>query len=226
MNTRSTNWSASYCVSGRVEVGDVRGFVLPLVEKSRMEVETVMVHIVGIAGSLRLESLNAALLRAALEVMPDQCGLQIETITDIPLYNGDVEETDGLPDPVTRLKDAVADADGLLLVTPEYNNSVPGVFKNAIDWMSRPASDISRVFGGKPVAVIGASPGGFGTVLAQQSWLPILRTLSTRPWWGGRLQVSKAGAAFDEQRRLADEALRERLRTFVHGFCGFCSEPR
>src|SRR3546814_9200020 len=67
------------------------------------------------------------------------------------------------------------------MVTPEYNNSLPGVFKNAIDWMTRPAADIARVFGGKPVAVIGASPGGFGTQLGQNAWLPVLRTLGTAP---------------------------------------------
>jgi len=81
---------------------------------------------------------------------------------------------------------AIAAADGLLLVTPEYNNSIPGVFKNAIDWLSRPPADISRVFGGKPVAIIGASPGGFGTILSQEAWLPVLRTLGTKPWFGGR----------------------------------------
>jgi chromate reductase, NAD(P)H dehydrogenase (quinone) len=68
----------------------------------------------------------------------------------------------------------------LLLATPEYNNSMPGVFKNAIDWLSRPPSDIPRIFGSRPVTVIGGSPGGFGTVLAQNAWLPVLRTLGVR----------------------------------------------
>jgi chromate reductase, NAD(P)H dehydrogenase (quinone) len=77
-----------------------------------------------------------------------------------------VEAAEGIPEPVTALKDVIAAADGLLLVTPEYNNSIPGVFKNAIDWLSRPPADIQRVFGGKPVALTGASPGGFGTILS------------------------------------------------------------
>ena len=77
----------------------------------------------------------------------------------MPLYDGDVEAAEGIPPQVVRLKDAVAAADGLLLVTPEYNNSIPGVFKNAIDWMTRPPADIARVWGGKPVAVIGGEPG-------------------------------------------------------------------
>src|SRR3954469_1439969 len=96
--------------------------------------------------------------------MPAGAELRIEAIEGIPLYNGDVEAAEGLPARVVELKKKIADADGLLLATPEYNNSIPGVFKNAIDWLSRPASDIPAVFGRKPVAVIGASPGGFGTL--------------------------------------------------------------
>lgn len=85
---------------------------------------------------------------------------------------------------MAALKDRIAAADGLLLVTPEYNNSIPGVFKNAIDWLSRPASDIGRVFDGKPVGLIGATPGGMGTPFSQTAWLPVLRTLGTRPFFG------------------------------------------
>jgi NAD(P)H-dependent FMN reductase len=95
---------------------------------------------------------------------------------------------------------------------------VPGVFKNAIDWMSRPASDIARVFGGKPVTLIGASPGNFGTILSQNGWLPTLRTLGAELWTGGRLMVSGAGKAFDDQGDLIDEAVREKLARFMAGF--------
>ena len=120
-----------------------------------------------------------------------------------------------------RLKEAIAGADGLLLATPEYNNGVPGVFKNVIDWASRPAADIGRVFGGRPVALIGASPGGFGTILSQDNWLSVLRTLGTRPWFEGRLMVSRAGGLFDDQGRLTDDATRARLRDFIAGFAAF-----
>ncbi|MGH8630439.1 MAG: NADPH-dependent FMN reductase, partial [Burkholderiales bacterium] len=113
----------------------------------------------------------------------------------------------------------------LLLVTPEYNNSIPGVFKNAIDWLSRPPADIAKVFGGRPVGVIGATPGGFGTILAQNGWLPVLRTLGTRPWFGGRLQVSRAGNVFSEAGELTDEAIREQLRKYLAGFVGFIKNP-
>jgi NAD(P)H-dependent FMN reductase len=126
-----------------------------------------MINLIGLAGSLRRGSLNAVLLRAAAKRSPPESAVVIESIRGIPLYDGDVEAGEGVPAGVTALKDAIANADGLLLVTPEYNNSIPGVFKNAIDWLSRPPGDIKRVFGGKPVALMGASPGGFGTTLSQ-----------------------------------------------------------
>jgi len=178
-----------------------------------------MTHIIGLSGSLRRHSFNSGLLRAAAMETPEGSVLEIGSIADIPLYDGDVE-AQGIPAPVTALKDRVAAADGLLLVTPEYNNGIPGVFKNAIDWLSRPSSDIGRTFGGKPVAVIGASPGGFGTILSQAAWLPVLRTLGADHWSGGRLMVSHAGQAFDAEGNLIDEAVRQRLRAFLAGFVG------
>jgi chromate reductase, NAD(P)H dehydrogenase (quinone) len=180
-----------------------------------------MTKIIGIAGSLRTGSLNAALLRAAAQLMPDGASLEIATIKGIPLYDGDVEANEGIPQTVAALKDRIAAADGLLLVTPEYNNAMPGVFKNAIDWLSRPPADIPRVFGNRPVAVIGASPGGFGTVLAQNAWLPVLRTLGTQPWFNGRLMVSRAASVFNNEGEIVDEKIKTQLQQFVHDFVGF-----
>lgn len=176
-----------------------------------------MTRIVGLSGSLRRQSYNSGLLRAAVEAMPEGATLEIGSIAEIPLYNYDVE-VEGIPGPVASLKDRIAAADGLLLVTPEYNNSIPGVFKNAIDWLSRPPSDAARVFNGKPVAVIGASPGGFGTILSQAAWLPVLRTLGAHHWSGGRLMVPQAGKVFDTEGNLTDGAVFEKLRDFLVGF--------
>jgi NAD(P)H-dependent FMN reductase len=176
--------------------------------------------IIGISGSLRRGSFNTSLLRAAADLMPVGHELRIESIDGVPLYNGDVE-AEGIPTRVAELKKAIREAHGLLLSTPEYNNSIPGVLKNAIDWISRPASDIKGIFGGKPVALMGASPGGFGTILGQNAWLPVLRTLGTKPWYGGRLLVSRAATVFDEHGKLVDENIRKQLEPFLRGFVEF-----
>src|SRR5581483_3259011 len=123
-----------------------------------------MNKIVGIAGSLRRGSFNAALLKAASELVPSGTEVVTASIREIPLYDGDVEAQSGIPKSVQELKDQIASADGVLLVTPEYNNSIPGVFKNAIDWASRPPADLARVFNNRPVAVMGATPGRGGTI--------------------------------------------------------------
>lgn len=177
-----------------------------------------MATILGISGSLRAGSYNTALLRASAGVMPAGATLEIATLGGIPLYDGDVEANEGIPSAVQALKERIIACDGLLVATPEYNNSIPGVLKNAIDWLSRPPADIARVFGDRPVAVVGASPGGFGTILAQGAWLPVLRTLGTRPWFGGRLMVSRAGQVFNEAGEMVDEKTKAQLRHFLQGF--------
>jgi chromate reductase, NAD(P)H dehydrogenase (quinone) len=185
-----------------------------------------MTKLVGLSGSLRQASYNSALLRAATGLMPEGSELVVETIRGVPLYDGDLEETQGIPERVTALKEAIATADGLLLVTPEYNNSIPGVFKNAIDWLSRPPADIKRVFGGKPVALIGASPGGFGTILSQNAWLPVLRTLGADLWTGGRMMVSRAPTVFSQDGTLADQKIEEQLRKYLEGFVAVARDAR
>jgi len=180
-----------------------------------------MSTIIGVAGSLRRGSYNAALLRNAVELTPEGVTLEIASIRGIPLYDEDVERESGIPATVAELKDKIAAADGLFLVTPEYNASIPGVLKNAIDWLSRPTKDIPRVFGNKAVAIAGVTPGRAGTRLSQAAWLPVLRTLGTRPWFGKQLYVSDAGTTFDEAGRLTDTKMRDQLQSYMAGFAKF-----
>ncbi|QRM57016.1 NADPH-dependent FMN reductase [Sinorhizobium sp. BG8] len=180
-----------------------------------------MTRLIALSGSLRKDSYNTALMKAAIAMAPAGTDIVEGSIRGIPLYDGDVEAAEGIPEAATRLKDLIAGADGVMLFTPEYNNSIPGVLKNAIDWLTRPSSDIGRVFGNKPFAITGASPGNFGTLLSQEAWLPVMRTLGTRPWFGQKLMVSKAGSVFDADGRIVDEATEKRLRSFVEGFCAF-----
>jgi chromate reductase, NAD(P)H dehydrogenase (quinone) len=183
-----------------------------------------MTKVLGISGSLRRGSHNSSLLRAATRLMPPQASLEVASIRGIPLYDYDVE-VQGIPAAVTQLKEAIVAADGVLLVTPEYNNSLPGVFKNAIDWLSRPPADARRVFAGKPFAVIGASAGNWGTVLSQAAWLPVLRTLGTLTWFGARLQVARAATVFDDSGNLKDAAVEEQLKQFLAGYVSFLRRP-
>ncbi|MFW6051121.1 MAG: NADPH-dependent FMN reductase [Myxococcota bacterium] len=179
--------------------------------------------IVGIAGSIRKRSYNRALLEAAAEVAPPQVTVEIHGIEGIPVYDGDLESERGIPAPVAELKERIAASDGLLLASPEYNNSLPGPLKNAIDWLTRPPKDIGRVFGGRPVGVLGVTPGRGGTRFAQTAWLPVFRTLSMRPWFGKNLYLAGAGDLFDEDLRLTDDKVRALLTEYMHGFAEFAS---
>ena len=185
-----------------------------------------MLTLIGLSGSLRRGSYNTAVLRAAASLMPSGSELRIESIAGFPLYDGDAESASGVPQPVSLVKDAIASADGLLLVSPEYNNSIPGVAKNAIDWLSRPPGDIGRVFGDKPVAIAGASPGGFGTILAQNAWLPVFRTLGADLWAGGRLLVSRANSVVDANGTIVDSATLDNLGKFVSGFVAYVRQRK
>ena len=185
-----------------------------------------MPTILAISGSLRNKSFNTMLLRAAVVATPAGTTTTIASIKDIPLYDGDIEAATGLPPEVRALKEHIVAADGLLLVSPEYNNGIPGVFKNAIDWLSRPAADIPRVFGDRPVGVIGATPGRGGTAMAQAAWLPVLRTLGTQLYTGGRLQVGGASKVFDVEGALVDDTVRGLLETYMAGFARFVARAR
>lgn len=185
-----------------------------------------MAAIIGICGSLRRASFNLMLLHASVEAAPPETSIEVESIREIPLYDGDVEAEQGIPPAVQRLKDRIAGSDGVLIVTPEYNNSMPGVLKNAIDWLSRPASDIGRVFRGRPVALMGTTPGPGGTALSQAAWLPVLRTLGMRPWFEGRVLIPGASKVFDTNGRVTDAATQDRIRTFVEEYAAFVDAQR
>ena len=185
-----------------------------------------MITIVGISGSLRKHSFNAGLLRAAAEAVPEGSSLSIKSIKGIPLYNADVEETEGIPQVVSDLKEDIAAADGLLMVTPENNNSIPGVFKNAMDWLSRPPEDRRRVFGNLPVGLMGATPGSFGTAFSQYAWLPVLRVLGSQVWSGRLMWVGGAMKKFDEEGNLIDDGVRKQLTKYMSGFADFVTRMK
>ncbi|MGE0529953.1 MAG: NADPH-dependent FMN reductase [Hyphomonadaceae bacterium] len=160
------------------------------------------VRVLGVAGSLRLGSLNRALLRAAVKLAPS--GMTIETfdLNEVPLYNGDVEAA-GDPPGVAAFKEAIRAADAVLFVTPEYNHGVPGVMKNAVDWASRPARD--AVLNGKPVGIIGASPGQTGTARGQSQLRQAFEFTNSFCMPQPEVLVFRALEKFDANGELTDE---------------------
>ena len=180
-----------------------------------------MIKIVGISGSLRKVSINTGLLRAAAQNAPQGCEVSIESIKDIPLYDGDIEDTQGIPSAAASLKESIAAADGLLIVTPEYNNSIPGVLKNVIDWLSRPPQDRSKVFANRPIGIMGATPGNSGTAFSQYAWLPVFRILGAQVWTAKSLWVSSTSDKFDENGILKDESTLKQVAEYMDGFVHF-----
>jgi chromate reductase len=161
----------------------------------------------GIAGSLRKASYNRALLRVAQDLAPEDMEIRIfERIGEIPHYNEDVEKQ-GDPEPVEALKRAIGEADALLIATPEYNQGVPGVLKNAIDWASRPAR--RSVLAKKPTAIFGASPGSTGSARAQSQLRQDLVFSDVPVLVQPEILVYRAQEKFDTELRLTDEKTRE-----------------
>lgn len=170
-------------------------------------------RVLGIAGSLRQGSYNRALLRAAQELAPAEMEIAtFDQLGSIPLYNEDVR-AQGDPAPVAALKEAIRGADALLIVTPEYNYSIPGVLKNAIDWASRPPQD--SPLDGKPVALMGASTGSFGTVRAQMHLRQVCVYTNMFPVNKPGVLIAQAREKFDRQGRLMDETSIEFVRELL-----------
>jgi chromate reductase len=161
-------------------------------------------NVLGISGSLRSGSFNTAALRAAIEVAPSGMSIAIAEIGDLPLYNDDVR-LEGYPAAARRLREQIRQADALLIATPEYNYSVSGVLKNAIDWASRPPD---QPLAGKPVAILGASTGRFGSARAQYHLRQICVFVDMKPVNRPEVMISLAPERFDAELRLTDETSR------------------
>jgi chromate reductase len=172
-------------------------------------------RIAAIAGSLRKGSYNRALIRAAQELAPEGMSIDLVEIGELPFYNADVEAK-GDPPAVASFKQKLARADGILIATPEYNDGIPGVLGNALDWASRlPGRSPLQ---GKPVAVMGASPSQVGTARAQMHLRQILRHTQARTLPPPELLVTRAHERFDKDLRLKDEATRKVLRDLLLRF--------
>jgi chromate reductase, NAD(P)H dehydrogenase (quinone) len=178
--------------------------------------------ILAIAGSLRRESHNRRLLVAAGTLLPPDVDFELfEDLKAVPPYDED-DDLEPAPPAVSRLRAAIADADALLIATPEYNSSIPGQLKNALDWASRPIA--TNVLRNKPVAVVGASTGAFGAVWSQAELRKILAATGARVL-DVELAVGHAAERFDEQGRLADESVREQLNETLDALVG-ATQPR
>ncbi len=169
------------------------------------------VHWVGVSGSLRKESFNTWLLQAVQELLPGQATMDIVSIADIPLYNADhdVPTVKKRPESVESFRKALEKSDGLIIVSPEYNYSIPGGLKNALDWASRGAdSPLIK----KPVALLGATPGMWGTVRMQQAFQPLFVYLNMQPVYKPEVLIARAKEKFDAKGKLTDEKAREIIR--------------
>ena len=163
------------------------------------------IRILGIAGSLRRESYNRAALRAATELVPEGATIDIFELDGIPGFNQDEEQNP--PAKVMELKRRIREADAILIVTPEYNYSIPGVLKNAIDWASRPYGD--SAWNGKPAAIMGASAGAIGTARAQYHLRQMFVFLNMFPINQPEVMIGNASERFDQEGNLTDDATKE-----------------
>lgn len=171
-----------------------------------------MTKLVAIVGSLRKDSINRKTLNALLSLASDTVRLSEAAIGEVPLYNADLEE----PDSVQHLKKQIEEADGLILITPEYNYGIPGVLKNAIDWVSRPS--YQSVLANKPVAILGASPGLIGTARAQGQLKQVLLGMISDVFPYPEICIGSFGAKVNAAGELSDETTRQHLEKFLGAF--------
>jgi len=180
------------------------------------------VHILGFAGSLRKQSYNKAILAAAVETVPDDASLEVFDLEGIPPFNQDIELQP--PDKVKEFKARIRAADAILIATPEYNYSIPGVLKNTIDWASRPYGD--NAFDGKPVAVMGASIGTLGTARAQYDLRRSFVFLNMLPLNQPEVMVAFAQDKVDSNGRVTDEKTRKRIKELLENLVSWTRRTR
>lgn len=181
-------------------------------------------NILSISGSLRSESLNTRLLKSLKASAVHPISVSIETLHGIPLYDGDLEESSGVPDAVVALREQIKQTDGLILAMPEYNGGMPGVLKNALDWLTRPPEEMGPTFFNRPLALCGATPGGLGTALAQAGSLVVFRQLKV-DLFPEHLRVSGANQRLDPETG-PDEKLAEQLRKWLVQYVEFIQRNR
>ncbi len=179
-------------------------------------------NILGIVGSLRRESYNRSAMRAAAQLVPAGARIDVFELDGIPGFNQDDEQHP--PAKVVELKARIRAADALLFVTPEYNYSIPGVLKNAIDWASRPYGDNAWI--GKPAAIMGASIGLIGTARAQYHLRQVFVFLNVHAINEPEVMIGNAGAKFDGEGTLTDEATRERVRQLLQNLVDWAERLR
>jgi chromate reductase, NAD(P)H dehydrogenase (quinone) len=172
------------------------------------------IKVLAFSGSLRKDSYNSSLLRAAIELKPENMEIEIFDIGGIPLYSDDLK-TEGFPEKIKSFAEKISSADGILIATPEYNYSIPGVLKNAIDWISRMAP---QPFNEKPAAIFGASPGMLGTVRAQIHLRQIAVFVNLIVMNKPEVYVNFAKDKFDLNGNLTDEKTREVISKFLTSF--------
>lgn len=180
-----------------------------------------MTRILGIPGSLRQGSFNGMLLQAILQAAPAGVECEVFSLARIPLYDGDLEQS-AFPLAVQAFKEKIAAADGVVLASPEYNYSIPGVVKNAIDWASHPPAD--DAWKNKAVAIVGASSGRFGTVRGQQHLRLVFFSVGALVLGRPEILVGPAGSVFDSQGQLLDPRLKEQISKWWPAFLGWISK--
>lgn len=174
--------------------------------------------LIAVSGSLRKQSFNTRLGQLLSTVSATDARLKVADLQGIPLYNGDEEDEFGIPDAVTELRKQIKASDGLIIITPEYNAGMPGVLKNALDWLTRPGDEMKPTFSKRPTAIAGATPGAWGTAFAQSSALINLRQLGVN-LFPDYLRVSRAHESLNEG--AVDPKLEEQAGRWLQNFVKF-----